>query len=585
MTLFRLIRFAARGPAMALALTLASSPLLVAAGQNPPAPRVPPRPRTLAELKAALRLMPPPGRPPDDADALLTPPRQPPRSTAWGELAETTKAMTEYLQHGPAGNPASPFARLVRQSTKFAQAALADLMQVETDFPGALENLRQSVGHLTSASQGVAPGSAERRFTNGILSRLARTGLRLGSDGILRAQTAGLEDERLPWAQTALRAAGEHVLAGQYVLAFDQLGPAIIVGNLPHFRLDLYEANIRDAFEGQVVGYQYAIAKNGLLVATHQDGVARTGADLPATAQSATKEMNIASVSKTITATVLVQLLDDLSIPVDSSIEPYLPASWDRGPGIDDLSFRSLLIHESGLDDNRNRDYRLADLESYIAAGVEGVNDDGVPYQDLFQYQNANFALFRVAIPYLLYGEDDIQELYADFPFTFEDLISWLYVDAVRTYALDLTGFVDADCQADDPTPTLRYAFPDDGSPGAEAGDWRTRCGSGGWFMSSVELVGFMAYRRFTNLIMSPTARGRMDTGFLGWNDPNDWSWGSGLYGTYRSHGGDLTNLDACIMEYPNGIQTALLINSGGGSYAYQCQELTDAYDNAFIIP
>ena len=584
MTLFPLSRSAARGPIVALTLALASSPLLVAAGQNPP-DRVPPRPRSLAEVKAALRLMPPPGRPPDDADALVTPPLQPPRSTAWGELAKTTKVMTEYLQHGPAGNPASPFDRLVRQSAKFAQAALTDLMQVETDFPGALENLRQSVAQMTLASQGVAPGSAERRFANGILPRLAGIGLRLGSDGILRAQTAGLKDERLSWAQTALRAAGEHVFAGQYVLAFDQLGPAIVVGNLPHFRLDLYEANIRDTFEGQVVGYQYSIAKNGLLVSTHQDGVARTGADLPATAQSPTKEMNIASVSKAITATVLVQLLDDLGISVDSSIEPYLPASWVRGPGIDELSFRSLLIHDSGLDNNRNRDYRLADLESYIAAGVEGVNDDGVPYKDLFQYQNANFALFRVAIPYLLYGEDDIQELYVDFPFTFEDLISWLYVDAVRTYALDQTGFVDADCQADDPTPTLRYAFPDDGSPGAEAGDWRTRCGSGGWFMSSYELVGFMAYRRYTNLIMSPTARGRMDTGFLGWHDPNDFGWGSGLYGTYRSHGGDLTNLGACIMEYPNGIQTALLINSGGGNYAHQCQELADAYDNAFVIP
>jgi hypothetical protein len=38
-------------------------------------------------------------------------------------------------------------------------------------------------------------------------------------------------------------------------------------------------------------------------------------------------------------------------------------------------------------------------------------------------------------------------------------------------------------------------------------------------------------------------------------------------------------------MEYPNGVQTALLINSSGGNYAYQCQELADAYDNAFVIP
>ncbi len=35
---------------------------------------------------------------------------------------------------------------------------------------------------------------------------------------------------------------------------------------------------------------------------------------------------------------------------------------------------------------------------------------------------------------------------------------------------------------------------------------------------------------------------------------------------------------------YPNGIQTAVLINSIGGT-TRQCQELAEAYDNAFIVP
>ena len=467
---FPLTQSAARRSLSVVALVLASSHLLWAAAEGPQDLRIRPRQRTRAAVKAALRLMPPPGTPPHDAGVSVDPPpSQLPRPTAWRELAQTTMVMTAYLQRIPGGQTASPFGRLASQAVKFAQEALTDLIQVETDFPGALQNLKQSVFQLTFASQ-YAADSAERQFAGRVQSRLAGVGVWLAWDGIVRAYSAGLRDDRLSRALTALRTAAAQVAAGQYVVAFEQLGPGVIVGNLPYFRLDLYEQNIRNAFEGQVVGYQYAIAKQGLLVSTRQDGVARTSADPPATPQSASKEMNIASVSKTITATVLVQLLEDKGISVDSSIEPYLPASWVRGPGVDDLSFRSLLTHSSGLDDNRNRDYRLADLESYIAAGVEGVNDDGVKYKDIFQYQNANFALFRVAIPYLLYGEDGIQEIYEDFAFTFEDMIAWLYIDAVRIYALDQTGFVDADCQADDPVPTLRYGFPTMGRPVRQPG-------------------------------------------------------------------------------------------------------------------
>lgn len=44
--------------------------------------------------------------------------------------------------------------------------------------------------------------------------------------------------------------------------------------------------------------------------------------------------MNITSVTKTITAVAVLQLLERRRLTVDSLIEPWLPEGWIRGPGI-----------------------------------------------------------------------------------------------------------------------------------------------------------------------------------------------------------------------------------------------------------
>jgi hypothetical protein len=65
-----------------------------------------------------------------------------------------------------------------------------------------------------------------------------------------------------------------------------------------------------------------------------------------------------------------------------------------------------------------------------------------------------------------------------------------------------------------------------------------------------------------------------MDNGFLGWMSGGNYDWPNGERG-----------LDACIIEFPNGVQTAISINSNGGNYSYQCAELATAFDNAWITP
>lgn len=529
----------------------------------------------------------------------VTPPAELPRPdspltepTAWSDLQRTLQDMDRWLADESRSSRSRAFTNMAAQSRRFAREALRDLMQVETDFLGSLRRLQQAARRLTVARSLTRRGSREDVWAIETLDDLASIGARLAADGLVRARNGGVDPARVA---RATQEGVELKEQGHYVAAFGHFEDGILAGAIPAFDLDRFEQHLIDAFELQSVGYQYTIARDGVRVRTStcgETGLARTNADPPNTSQSGFKEVNLASVSKTITATVLVQLLEERHPSVDSPIAPWLPADWVLGPGIGpgadpQLSFRDLLNHVSGLAGNQNPAYTDADLKVYVEMGI--VQSDKL----VEKYQNANFALFRVAIPYLRYGENGVNQIAGLVPFAaFDEVIAGLYIETVREYAFDPTGFVEAGCVASDPIPTILYLFPSDGQSGRRLGDWTLTCGSGGWFMSSVELAGVMAFRRFSNLVMSPSARQLMDDNFLGWESPST-SWASGLYGVYRGHGGDLgavddpaaPGLNACYMEFFNGVQAALIVNSRGGGYSYQCTEMKKAFENAFIAP
>ncbi len=98
----------------------------------------------------------------------------------------------------------------------------------------------------------------------------------------------------------------------------------------------------------------------------------------------------------------------------------------------------------------------------------------------------------------------------------FEEVIAGLNIETVRDYAFEPTGFVQGGCVARDSIPTMSHPFPFNGLPRKQPGDWITRCGSGGWYLSGVERVDVMAFRRCTNLILSPASRQLMDAECLG---------------------------------------------------------------------
>jgi len=469
---------------------------------------------------------------------------------------------------------------------RHTQSALHAFLGTKLGLHRTAAGVESAVKSLQTAP--VRRGSRGDQVLQALSFRLAVVSRELGRNLIERARDGGVPRQIVSRGMQDLLIGDRLLVAGNHAAAARRYGDSITVGNQLRFDLDRFHVNVLLAFENQSVGYSYAIAVGGQLErfgagGLGDEGFARTSADPPETQQSPTKEMNIASISKPITAVALLRLMEANGVGPDDSIAPYLPPSWTKGACIpegqcsSDLTFRDLLTHRSGLDANNNGPYDYASLRTYVEQGVN-------PAFKTFVYQNANFALLaRVVLPMLL-GLDP--EDAADPAVS----ASALYRFAVASFLFQPIGVV-ADCLPTDANRTFLYRFPYANTTGRDPGDWTPFCGSGGWYLSAVELLNFFAHVRYDDAILSPLARQAMDFGFLGWMNPVDYSFAAGTFGTYRGHGGDLgvdptvdNGADTCAMNFPEDVQAVVLINSHGGAYPYQCAALKQAYEDAWIF-
>jgi hypothetical protein len=174
--------------------------------------------------------------------------------------------------------------------------------------------------------------------------------------------------------------------------------------------------NIVSTLNNNVVGYVVIVG----CLPPAVGGQARTSSDPPATAMSPDLPMNIASVSKTLTAVAVLQLLAKDGLTIDTNISPYIYSDWTQGPNVNQLTFKELLTHTSGFGQNNSactaagvpyscctgpgtgnpgcscgNEITYPTLKSLVGSGVQSSNI-GVP-----QYGNCNFALLRELLPAL----------------------------------------------------------------------------------------------------------------------------------------------------------------------------------------
>jgi hypothetical protein len=96
-----------------------------------------------------------------------------------------------------------------------------------------------------------------------------------------------------------------------------------------------------------------------------------------------------------------------------------------------------------------------------------------------------------------------------------------------------------------------------------------------------------MAHLRYTGTLLSPEMRKVMDTGFLGWMDPAQFSMTEGDFGIYHSHGGDWFHgagqAHTCTMKFPLNLEASVVINSERNFVRHQCRILRDAFDASWV--
>lgn len=470
--------------------------------------------------------------------------------------------------------------------------ALRAVQQTQLAYGGTPRGLRptnlaatmRALASAQRALKSVNGSRLQRALARRSSRRLSAVGRSLASALLDRTVSARAPRRTIKAVRASLIRGNRLARAGNHAAAAGQYGKAVKLGsNGLAFDIARFEQNIRGFFDTQTIGYSYAIVRLGQLYSAKAFGLARSAADTAGggTQHSPEREVNIASVTKTITAAAVLKLIKKNKMDIDESIEPWLPKQWQIPPSIQDLTFRDLMTQRSGLGANQvGQSTSLATLQAAIEQGIN-------PADKTFVYQNANFGIFRVIIPALL-GVD----IYAHETKPADVVAAETYVNYLRTEVFDRNGEL-PDCKPGNEIytggTTLAYPFPDDGLRGRDPGDWTLGCGGGGLYLSAIELARFLARLRFTNEIIDPIRRKLMNDNFLGYWDPINpgYEFNDAGFGVYRSHGGDLSwgprGIHTCAINYTIAIQAVVLINSEGGNYPYQCAALAQAFDAAWV--
>lgn len=364
---------------------------------------------------------------------------------------------------------------------------------------------------------------------------------------------------------------------------------------------------IHNELENNVMGFAVVVNHLGGEVLASSWGAARSVND-GYSAMTVDTRMNIASVSKNITAIGLLNLLEQRGISIDTPIGKWLPQSWTRGYGfqappemgviqafenpvpIEYLTFKNLLQHKTGL----NQLFGTLTKEQKSQWG----NDwDGLEYVVSLNadpgagpsYKNANFALLRVLIAHILMENTGI-------PVTKDNYKSF-FMTHMENVAFTLAGVYQVSCNIQDQYDYARFYnvyYPE--VAGYLSGTDGDSCGGHSNFhLSARDLANIASEARYNNNILSDAQRADMDNLKLGWM-------GSG--GDIYHHGGDLfysfnpnaggqlgltldggytyyRELHTCIMKMPHGYEAGLVINSNNKTGKSACGILKNAYLNA----
>jgi CubicO group peptidase (beta-lactamase class C family) len=260
------------------------------------------------------------------------------------------------------------------------------------------------------------------------------------------------------------------------------------------------DAILRD----KVVGYVALVGRGPRVWAF---GQARTAADPPALAMGADMAVNTASVGKMFTTIAVLQILTRRHLSVDARIEPYLPADWVKGPGIDTVTFRELLTHRAGF----RYDSGAVFTDDHAAQKQVQV---GIQPEDkaVAEYNNIDFSIFRDVLP-LLDGIADpgpVRRTQAD---------NTYFLNYLQHQVFDPVDVTDARCAAVADA-ALFYPPPSNAAAvhGKQLPLGPSACAAGGWFISPASMLRILTSLVDTDNLLTAEQKALMNDECLGWD-------------------------------------------------------------------
>ena len=313
------------------------------------------------------------------------------------------------------------------------------------------------------------------------------------------------------------------------------------------FDLDRFADLLTDSLQGIVMKFGFEI-RRGLSVIKHAEGLKRTAADPPASAFTVSDRFNPASVSKTVTAAAVLQLLAKNRISINTPIYGYLPTNWTIPQNNKTITFKEVLTHRSGL---RNA----------VAGGLEYAHVKTLMQTEINlgdkveEYENVNYAVLRVLVASL--------DGYSDWVNNPGPNTAARFIKYVNASLFNPLGVYGVEYKPAASSPTLFYPNPAGTSNGTTYGDWSLRPGSAGVQVSVHELALF-GDALFKGALLPASTLTSMKQNWLGiWDygtlPDGSQCWGhNGFFPASYNNGAELSSV---LIHCSNGLTGMLVLN------------------------
>jgi len=345
----------------------------------------------------------------------------------------------------------------------------------------------------------------------------------------------------------------------------------------------LFASKIEARLTGRVPGFGYRIIVNGqpYLNGASGGGRARYAIDAPELAYTANTRQDVASSAKFVTALTVLRILERNGKNSSELVWPYLPTYFKVHPDFKKLRFVDLLSHTSGIVNYANAGTQNGELND-----VQDTVEDGIQLSEFntsgYDYENMNYGICRVIVPYLIGKLENpgllslLKQMESEYAPLNDFLASGFrhYVQHEVMKPAGLVSWNQVDFQPWGSSVSLLTKFyPNNITtvPGSDDPSNYLNSGAGGLVISANELAQVVAAARAGKIVSASTYKvmkaGKIGMHQLGFDDSI-----IGNHGSYAHKNGLTSNISSVVMDFQGkpgnesavNVQLVITANMGG---------------------